>query len=230
MFLFIELRKVVINLKGDNLSKEIRKMKKVVLILVLAMAIPACIFAGSNVFNFSVGATAAYQKAGAVDALSKGDFDAFQDISIDDFKFGVDAEAKVLFFDINGKAFFAKNEDSKVIINGIVSANLAFDIAIFRIKAGLGYQYTYNLDSKKFSFGNGASGVDSFENFKTACMDVYAGFDVLLGKWAIGVYATLPTSVSIASLGEGKFDELFTTVKDNWKAAQIGVGFRYSII
>jgi len=202
-------------------------MKKVVLILVLAMAIPACIFAGDSIFGLSAGVVAAYQKAGAVDALAEGDLDAFKDISPDDFKFGADVDVKVLFLDVNGKAFLAKDEDSNTIINGITSVNLAIDIAIVRLKAGLGYEFTYNPDSSTFSFGNGASGVDSFESFEDACLDVHVGVDVMLGGVIVGVYATLPTSVSI---GQGNWTDLISTVQDNWKAAQFGLGVRFALL
>lgn len=199
-------------------------MKKGLIILVFAIIVPACVFAGNGIFGLSVGATAAYQKAGAVESMADGSFD-FKDLSIDDFKFGADVDVKVLFLDVNGKAFVAKNDKGDTLLNGIVSANLALDIAIVRLKAGLGYQYTYNTKTQEIIYGSTAN-VRDFEDFKDANFDVYVGVDVMLGDLSIGAYATLPTETSI---GKGNWGDLFSTVKDNWKAAQIGVGVGYSI-
>lgn len=200
-------------------------MKKVLIVLVLAIAIPACVFAGSGVFGLSLGATAAYQKAGAIEEISEGDFD-IKDLSIEDFKFGVDMDVKVLFLDLDTKAFIAKNESGETLVNGIVSANLAIDIAIVRLRAGLGYQYNYNFATKEILYGSTAR-VTDFANFKDANFDIHVGVDFLLGKFTIGAYATLPTDTSI---GKGNWSDLFPTIEQNWKAAQIGIGVGFSLI
>lgn len=200
-------------------------MKKVLIILVLAIAIPACVFAGNGLIGLPLGATAAYQKAGAVENIADGNFD-LKDLSIDDFKFGADVDVRVLFLDVNGKAFLAKNDKSETLVNGIVSANLALDIAIVRLKAGLGYQYTFNTKTSEMIYGSTA-GVKDFADFKNANFDIHVGVDVLLGDLTIGAYATLPTEVSV---GKGNWGDLFSTVEKNWKAAQIGVGVGFSIV
>ncbi len=200
-------------------------MKKGFILLVLAIVIPACVFAGSGVFNFSVGATAAYQGATLGEVVDGG----VSAVSIKDFKFGADLDAKVLFFDINAKCYYQPNDD-KGIINGIVSANLAVDLVIVRLKAGLGYEYGYTIgEEDSFRLGNNAKGETKGWNkdLKEANLDVYAGVDVLLGDLVIGVYGTLPTSTSI---GNGDWAGLFSSIKDNWKAASIGLSVGYSII
>lgn len=202
-----------------------REMKKGFIILVMAIVIPACVFAGNGIIGLTIGATAAYQKAGAVESIESGEF--LKDLSIDDFKFGADVDVKVLFLDINGKAFVAKNGSGDTLINGIVSANLALDIAIVRLKAGLGYQYTFNTQTKDIVYGSANGGVKSFDDFKNANFDIHVGADVMLGDLTIGAYATLPTETSI---GKGNWGDLFSTVADNWKAAQIGVGVGFSLI
>lgn len=202
-----------------------REMKKGLIILVLAIVIPACVFAGNGIIGLTVGATAAYQKAGAVESIESGEI--LKDLSIDDFKFGADVDVKVLFLDVNGKAFVAKNGNGDTLINGIVSANLALDIAIVRLKAGLGYQYTFNTQTKDIVYGSANGGVKSFDDFKNANFDIHVGADVMLGDLTIGAYATLPTETSI---GKGNWGDLFSTVADNWKAAQIGVGIGFSLI
>lgn len=202
-----------------------REMKKGFIILVMAIVIPACVFAGNGIIGLTIGATAAYQKAGAVESIESGEF--LKELSIDDFKFGADVDVKVLFLDVNGKAFVAKNGSGDTLINGIVSANLALDIAIVRLKAGLGYQYTFNTQTKDIVYGSANGGVKSFDDFKNANFDIHVGADVMLGDLTIGAYATLPTETSI---GKGNWGDLFSTVADNWKAAQIGVGVGFSLI
>lgn len=202
-----------------------REMKKGLIVLVMAIVIPACVFAGNGIIGLTVGATAAYQKAGAVESIESGEI--LKDLSIDDFKFGADVDVKVLFLDVNGKAFVAKNGSGDTLINGIVSANLALDIAIVRLKAGLGYQYTFNTQTKDIVYGSANGGVKSFDDFKNANFDIHVGADVMLGDLTIGAYATLPTETSI---GKGNWGDLFSTVKDNWKTAQIGVGVGFSLI
>ncbi len=195
-------------------------MKKVLILLVLAIAIPACVFAGSGDFGLSVGATAAYQKpvftedgSAAVD-VSK--------LSINDFKFGADVDVKILFLDVNAKGYYQPGDD-KGAINGIVSANLALDLAIVRVKAGLGYQYGYVIGSDKgLEFGNNAVSELAKANF-----DVHVGADVLLGDLIIGAYATLPTSTSIEN---GNWAGIISTIKDNWQKASFGVSVGFSII
>ncbi len=194
-------------------------MKKILTILVLVMIIPACIFAG-NVIGLTVGATAAYQKA-PVGEVNK---DVLDDIQLEDFKFGADVDVKVFVFDVNAKGFIAKDTDKVTILNGIVSANIAVDLSIVRIKAGLGYQYSYNTQTQDIFFGRKAN---SFEEFENACFDIYTGVDVILGPVVIGAYATLPTSVSI---GESNWADIFTTVEDNWKSAQIGLSCGFAIL
>ena len=194
-------------------------MKKVLTILVLAMIIPACLFAG-NVIGLTVGATAAYQKA-SVGEVNK---EVLEDIQLEDFKFGADVDVKIFVVDVNAKGFIAKNTDKETVINGILSANLAFDLSIVRIKAGLGYQYSYNTQTQAINFGRHAN---SFEDFENACFDLYTGVDVTLGPIVLGAYATLPTSVSV---GESNWADIFTTIEDNWKDAQLGLSVGFAIL
>ncbi len=195
-------------------------MKKVLTILVLAALIPACLFA-SNLFGFTVGATAAYQKASLGDVTEGFDVST---LKLEDFKFGADVDLRLLFLDVNGKGFYAKNAADQVCLNGIVSANLSINILVVGVKAGLGYQYAYNTVTKEFEIGREAK---SFDQFKDACFDIYAGLDVKLGKVVVGAYATLPTGVSIA---KNNWTELLSTVQENWKSAQFGLSVGFAIL
>lgn len=198
-------------------------MKKILIILILTILIPVSIFA-SGFFDLSLGVTAAYQKAGALEEISSGKFDV-KGLRVEDFKFGIDTDFKVLFLDFNGKGFFTRNSENQHIMNGIVSTNLLLDFTIFRIKIGLGYQYLLNLETDELSYGS-ITTVKNFEDFKDANFDIYAGVDIVLGDLIINAYATLPTEASIAN---SAWEYLFDTVADNWKAAQIGVGIGFSL-
>lgn len=190
-------------------------MKKVLTILVLVALIPACLFA-SNFFGLTVGATAAYQKAvtEGVDVKS---------LKMEDFKFGADVDLKVLILDVNAKGFVAKSASDETLLNGIVSANLALDILFVRVKAGLGYQYSYNTVTKDFEFGRNAS---AFDSFKDAYFDIYTGVDVKLGPVVVGAYATLPTGVSIE---KNNWADIISTIQENWDSANIGVSVGFSL-
>ena len=205
-------------------------MKKILTILVLVTVIPACIFAG-NIFGLTVGATAAYQKTinDSIDNSESAE-QFFKDLKVEDFKFGADVDVKVLVVDVNAKGFVAKNADEQTTLNGIVSANLAIDIFFVRVKAGLGYQYAYNTETKAFHFGNNdnsAGFVTSFEGFKNAQFDIYAGVDFKLGPVVVGAYATLPTGVSIEN---GKWADIFSTIEENWGKALVGVSVGFAIL
>lgn len=195
-------------------------MKKVLTILVLAALIPACLFA-SNFFGLTVGATAAYQKA--LGTVTDEGVDA-KGLKIEDFKFGADVDLKVLILDVNAKGFVSKSAADETLLNGIVSANLALDILIVRVKAGLGYQYSYNTVTKDFEFGRNSS---AFDAFKDAYFDIYTGVDVKLGPVVVGAYATLPTGVSIA---KNNWAEIISTIQENWKDAQIGVSVGFALL
>lgn len=198
-------------------------MKKFIAIFLLCLMIPLSLTAGS-LFEFSLGATSAYQKADAIKEISEGNFN-ISDVSIDDFKFGADVNINLFLVNINGKTFFNMNND-KVNMSGIVSANLLLNFSLIRLKAGLGYQYTIDPTTLIVKFGS-ANTVSTFEDFKDANFDIYAGVDIALGKVLIGAYATLPTGTTI---NNGKWVDLFTTVKDNWKAAQLGISVSYAFL
>lgn len=196
-------------------------MKKILTILVLVTVIPACIFAGS-VLGLTAGITGAYQKAELGEA-TEGKIDV-ESLKWEDFKFGADVDVKVLFVNVNAKGFIAENTDDDFVINGIVSVNLCADLEFVRLKAGLGYQYSYNTKKETGSFGRSAN---YFEDYEDACFDIYTGLDVVLGPIVIGAYATLPTGVSI---GEGNWNEIFSTIEENWRSAQIGLSLGFALL
>ncbi|MBR5669007.1 MAG: hypothetical protein IKX15_05275, partial [Spirochaetales bacterium] len=107
------------------------------------------------------------------------------------------------------------------------SANLALDIFFVRVKAGVGYEYTYNFETKSFYFGNASGYATEFAGYKDACFDINVGVDVLLGPITVGAYATLPTETSIAN---AKWAELFGTAFSNWSQAKLGLTVGFAVL
>ena len=198
--------------------------KKILVVLAIVLLIPVSIFANS-LFSVTVGATAAYQKTGALESMANGEFD-FEELSLQDFKTGLDVGVRILFVEANGKAFFTETTDGDSAFNGIVSANLVFDFAIVRFKAGIGYQYLFNLSTEDVVYGSIVQKTD-FEDFKDANLDLYVGIDLMLGGLVVNAYVTMPTT---ATLNNASMDELFAIADGGWKTAQIGVGIGFSLI
>ncbi len=186
-------------------------MKKVIIALLIALIIPCCVFAGRGLFDFTVGVAA--QSDYDIEKVREGEMKNF---SIDQLSFGADIEMKLAFLAVDGKVMYAPETKT---IGGIVSGNLALDIFFLRVKAGLGYQYQYNFETGKMIYGN-AMDVTDFDGFREANFDITAGLDVLLGNLTVGLYASLPTNVSIA---KGNWNELFSTAKEGWDQAKLGM-------
>ena len=187
-------------------------MKKIIIALLIALIIPCCVFAGRGLFDFTLGVAA--QSDYDVEKVKE---EGMQDFSIDQLSFGADVEMKLAFVAIDGKVMYAPEIKT---IGGTVSANLALDIFFIRVKAGLGYQYQYNFETKEIAYGNANGAVNSFSDFKDACFDLNFGADILLGNLTIGAYATLPTETSITN---GDWNGLFGNIKENWSKAKLGM-------
>ena len=182
-------------------------MKKVIIALVIAMIIPCCVFAGRGMFDLTVGVSAqsTYDIEDVQAAAEAGTAEGF---SIDGLAFGADVEAKLSILAIDAKGMY---DTANKGLSGIASANLALDIFFVRVKAGVGYEYTYNFETKSFYFGN-ASG---------------AGVDFLIGPITVGAYATLPTETSIAN---AKWADLFGKAFSNWSQAKLGLTVGFAVL
>jgi len=195
-------------------------MKKIIIALLIALIIPACVFAGRGLFDLTLGVTAS--STYDIDDVKDG---ALKEFTMEALRFGADTELKLAFVDVDGKLFY---DSANKGISGIVSANLAVDIFFVRIKTGLGYAYTYNLDTKDFYFGNGIDGgyATDISQFEKANFDVNVGVDVLLGPLTIGTYATLPTTCSIEN---GQWGDIVKALGDNWASAKLGVTVGFAL-
>ena len=187
-------------------------MKKFIIAMLIALVIPACIFAGRGLFDLTIGAAASTTYTPKM--IQEGELKNF---TFGDITWGADVELKLAFVAVDGKVMYAPADKA---IYGNLSANLALDIFFLRVKAGLGYQYQYNFDTKAMSYGNANGAVTSFDAFKDACFDINVGLDFLLGNLTVGAYATLPTETSISN---GNWEGLVGNIKENWSKAKLGM-------
>ena len=187
-------------------------MKKVIIVMLIALIIPACIFAGRGLFDLTLGAAASTTYTPKM--IKEG---ALENFKFGDITWGLDTEIKIAFAAVDAKVMYAPEAKA---IYGNVSANLALDIFFVRVKAGLGYEYTYDIDDKTMLYGNCNNAVTSFDEFKDAAFDINVGVDFLLGDLTIGAYANLPTSTTIAN---GDWAGVFNNAKEHWEDAQIGL-------
>lgn len=196
-------------------------MKKFAIALLIAVILPACIFAGRGIFDFTLGATASTSYS--IEDIISGEIDKF---TIESVRFGADAEVKFAILSVDGKLFY---DHSNRGISGLVSANIAADIFFVRLKAGLGYQYAYNFENKTFYLGNALNQgyATKFADFKKANFDANVGVDFLLGPVTVGTYATLPTETSIE---KGNWDDFFKGLGENWKYAKLGISVGFALL
>ena len=193
-------------------------MKKFIIAMLIALVIPACIFAGRGLFDLTIGAAASTTYTPKMIQEGK-----LKDFTFGDITWGADVELKLAFVAVDGKVMYAPADKA---IYGNLSANLALDIFFVRVKAGLGYEYAYNFETKSFYFGNGNDYATEFANFKDAAFDINVGVDVLLGPITVGAYATLPTETSISN---GRWDKFFGAF-GNWEQAKLGLTVGFAVL
>ena len=195
-------------------------MKRIFILMLIAVIVPACVFAESRgFFDFTVGVTA--QSSYDIKDIEQG---GLKDFSLDKLAFGADVETKISIAAADVKVLYDKPNKG---VFGMVSANISIDLlSMLRVKAGIGYQYGYNFENKTFYIGNPNGYVTEFASFKDACMDVNAGVDLMLGRITLGLYATLPTTTSISN---GNWAGIPKAVVESWKIAKVGCWIGYNI-
>ncbi len=142
-------------------------MKKIVVVLLIAL-LPALAFAD---VDFQLGGTAMYK--GFISDLSSG-------IGFEDFTFG--GEARLTFGLIQGAAAILYYPGEPNSLMALLDAGLTLNLAIVRLGAGLGLNYSIPLGGDKYA------GVPLGVNLKGAV-------DLQLGKFSLGVvgYYLLPS-------------------------------------
>lgn len=188
-------------------------MKKLLIIAVIGLLVLGGVFAG--ILNVNLGVAAMYNKG-------YNDFIEEQKVSVNDFSFGAAADIKLTFADIGATVLYSKVGDDSV-LNGTVTADLALDIFLVRLSAGIGYEYVWNINQNIYSFG----GVDDFADFKDAELLAHAGVDVLLDGIHIGVFASVPTGLTFNNFSEKIKGMDFDRI---WERANYGLSVKLRLI
>ena len=188
-------------------------MKKILAITIIGLLVLSSIFAGA--FNFNLGAAAMYNR-GFKDLVEE------KKITINDFSFGAATDIKIAIIDVGATALYSK-VNNETILNGIITADLALDIAIVRIAAGIGYDYVWDINQKIFVFG----GVDNFADFKDAELLAHADFEIMLDTIHIGLFGSLPTGLTfnnfMEKIKEINFDKF-------WERMNYGLSVKFALI
>ena len=165
--------------------------------------IPAVIFAKG--FSFGLGATA---------STGSTISNVIENKSVDtkSFNYGAYANVKLLFFSVNATMFPKFNEDKTMEFAGDLAGNIAIDLTILRVQAGLSVNYfgsANQFKDWKFQF--------EAEDLKDAPLNVRAEVDLMLGDLNIGVWGLLPTEATLMTLDK------IIEVEDKWKDASVGI-------
>lgn len=218
-------------------------MKKLTIILLIAVIIPVSLFA--KVIDLSFGVDAKY-RPGVAEIAQEPESFKFKGTDIIP---GMAADAKIFIVNANVTADLQKFEsDAKagsLKFSGFAGAGLSFDIFFLRLGLGAGYSYKFGLDYNeaneanwefKFAKRVGDTGYNplltekswvDFTDFKNATMDLRLSADIVLGKLSAGAYVLVPTGISFNG-----FD--FETVKNDYmtylQAAEGGVRVMWHLI
>ena len=180
-------------------------MKKILIIALVLIMIPTMMFAK----GFSVGIGAAASTGMTINGVIENKLD---NLKFENFVYGGYANIKLFLFSVNGTMFPKFDGSGIVRFAGDLSANLAVDIAVLRVQAGLSINYFgFAKDFKDWKFFFEA------DNIKDVPLSVRAEIGLLLGDLNVGVWGLLPTGVTLNTI-----NDIFNA-KDKWKDASLGI-------
>ena len=183
-------------------------MKKILTVFLLIAVSLLCLAA--KPFEFNIGASGTYNGG-------YNDIVAGAKPELGDFSFGLDADVKLLFVDVDTTALYTKvNEEH--ILNGVASANLSLDVFFLRISAGIGYDYVYNITTKQLI----VAGKDNFDNFFDNSFYLRGAIEFLLDTLHAGIFAIYPVEAPI-----GEF--IVTVPEIDWQKVLQGATFGLSV-
>lgn len=154
-------------------------MKKILILVLLALLVPAMLFAGRGVFDYSLGVNAQYRSFSVVKAeMEAGNYENW--FKPEHFKFGAESRLKlsileldsVVWFgtlkDINGLPSNVSNGD-EFLLDGYLTTGLSFDLFGF-VRLGVGggpsFIYTEAFGNYPFLIGlNRDTHIDDYEPY-----------------------------------------------------------------
>lgn len=201
-------------------------MKKMILALaIVVFLVPAMLSAG--LVNLSVGATAQYGQP--FDVL-EDDIEWTEDMgNIENYTFGAEMRARVLFAEVNTMALYGSDAED-LTFSGVVTGGLSLDLlGLVRVGLGLGPRVT-----AVFPEGGDpefyAEGVLLGEDFEEALMNTpltwRATADVKLGKILVGLNYTINSNGF--TLESSDYTKLLPA-SSAWENGRIGASVLYTI-
>lgn len=233
-------------------------MKKTLIVLMVALLIPAAVFAGRGGFDLIIGAVAKYNYGlGEMIDEVKAGTDPSPFLKLDNYQFGPELRIRLAIVEIDAGALMntngsgAKEFYKTFDYSGYGNVGLSFDLLGFirlGVTAGLDFAYKpTNPEGKQFIIGPSTvgdtkrqtliasmeGGAGNMANWAlTAPINVRATVDFLLGDAiTLGVNAVLPTNLSIAAISDGEaWKAAYKDATTNWKATQVGIYLGFNLI
>jgi hypothetical protein len=198
--------------------------KTIMIILVVLLVAPIGLFAG--VFDLSLGVLAQNKLAWDV---NEGEIDPEQFTNIDNYAFGADIRARLLFAEVGFAALYEEIEGAPS-FSGIATAGLSLDLlGLVRVGLGLGPQVQVQFPEGGdpiFYVG----GENNPENFEEALMNTplvwRATVDLKLGSVLLGVNYMVNTNNF--TIENGNYEGLIPT-DALFKSGRIGASFLISL-
>jgi hypothetical protein len=170
-------------------------MKKTVLVLLIVMLlVPMGLFA--SLFNFSVGATAQYNKPFDVSTATEEDW--AQLAEIESYAFGADIRTRLLFVELDVTALYSQEEDGDYYkLSGLITGGVSLDLlGLARVGLGMGPRVYALFDENGEAFiysdeGEITPNTDFAEAFMNAPMTYRATADFKLGNILLGINYTV---------------------------------------
>ena len=180
-------------------------MKKILVIFLILVMIPMAIFTK----GFSVGFGATASTGSTINGIVEN---KINDLKFENFSYGGYVNIKLFLVSVNGTVFPKIDSSDLIRFAGDLSVNLAVDISVVRVQAGLSANYFGSVES----FRNWDFELEA-DNIKDIPLNVRAEVGLLLGDFNIGIWGLLPTGVTLNT-----FNDIFE-IKDRWKNASLGI-------
>lgn len=208
------------------LRKEFTMKKMILALAIVVFLVPAVLSAG--LVNLSVGATAQYGQP--FDVL-EDEIEWTEDMgNIENYTFGAEMRARVLFAEVNAMALYGSEEDD-LTFSGVVTGGLSLDLlGLVRIGLGLGPRVTavFPENGDPIFYAEGEEIVDG--DFEEALMNTpltwRATADVKLGKILVGLNYTINSNGF--TLESSDYTKLLPA-SSAWENGRIGASVMYTI-
>jgi len=206
------------------------EMKKTLIVsLALMMLLPAALFAASDWYDMSLGATVQWQPVPKYSDWESAKKDL---LKIDNWSFGVDFRNRVALFEVDlvGMYNYSKPLDVPThTVSVLGTAGLVFDIYdVVRLGIGLGPSFDFIIQDGKLRVLDTAGALVDAQNlgasFSHAPLTYRLTADFLLGSIMIGANYTLPSAWSFA---EPTWKGL---LPPEWGKGKLGVSILYTIL